>query len=112
MIHLDNRQSIFNLNTEYPTIVLKNYPINDPNVIDQFMKEKCLREHHISSYSKKITPHISFIKDIASNLLDMYHFDHCKSIWYMDLIRYELNNESKPSNIPPGNGIPITGNVV
>jgi hypothetical protein len=98
MIHLDhNRPSVFNLNTEYPTVVLKNHPVMDPNVIDPFMKKKkCLKEHHMFSYSGKITPNISFIKDIASNLLDMYNFDHNKSIWYMDLIRYELDDQIKP----------------
>jgi hypothetical protein len=98
MIHLDhNRPSVFNLDTEFPTIVLKNHPVIDPNVIDPFMKKKnCLKEHHMISYSERITPNISFIRDIASGLLDMYHFNHNKSIWYIDFIRYELDNQKKP----------------
>jgi len=97
MIHLDHRPSVFNLNTEFPTIVLKNHPVIDPMVIDSFMKKKkSLKEHHMLSYSEKITPNISFIKDIASGLLDMYNFDHNKSIWYMDVIRYQLDGQIKP----------------
>ena len=98
MIHLDhNRPSVFNLNTEPPTMVLKNNPVIDPNVIDQFMKtKKRLKEHHMFSYSGKITPNISFIRDIASGLLDIYHFDHNKSVRYMDFIRYVMDDQKKP----------------
>ena len=97
MIHLDDRPSVFNLNTEYPTIVLKNHPVIDPNTIEQFMKKKKgLKEHHMYGCSEKPTPNISFIRDIASGLLDMYDFDHNKKICYMDFIRYELDDQKKP----------------
>ena len=36
-----------------------------------------------------------FIRDVASNFLSLKEINHYKEIWYMDCIRYELENDVK-----------------
>ena len=39
--------------------------------------------------------HTNFIRDIASEFLNMNNFKHKKNKWYMDVIRYKLENDTK-----------------
>ena len=97
MIHLDKRYSMFKLNTNYNTIVFTNINIIDPSIMNYFVKDEFVkREHYEYYYKEKSHDNIMFIRDIISNFLEMYGFNHNKDIWYMDIIRYNLNNETKP----------------
>jgi len=100
MIHLDNnRCSMFKLNTTHNTTVFTNRSIIDPSIMNYFIKDSSVKKEHYEYYHKtklyKYNP-IMFITDITSNFLEMYGFDHNKDIWYMDVIRYNLDNETNP----------------
>ena len=45
-------------------------------------------------YTDKINIYFKFIVDIASNLLELNNFNHNKNKWYIDVIRYKLNNDT------------------
>jgi len=99
MIHLDNRVSMFRLNTDYDTIVFTNISIIDPSTIDYFIEDESVKREHFGYYHRdKVYEYntIMFIRDVSSNFLDMYGFNHNKDIWYMDVIRYNLDDEIKP----------------
>ena len=106
MIHLDNRPSDFNLNTEYETRVFRNYPIIDPVVIESIVKDETVKREHYDYSSNgsnvsnsKIKDSVQeqetvlFVKDVASNFLKMYDYTHDSDEWYMDVIRYNLQDE-------------------
>ena len=103
MIHLDNRPSDFNLNTNYETRVFRNNPIIDPKVIENIVKDETVKREHYdydySSNSKKDSIQelatVLFVKDVASNFLKMYDYTHDSDEWYMDVIRYNLKDEVK-----------------
>ena len=75
MIHLDNRPSDFNLNTEYETRVFRNYPIIDPVVIESIVKDETVKREHYDYSSNgsnsKIKDSVQeqetvlFVKDVA-----------------------------------------------
>ena len=97
MIHLDKRCSMFKLNTNYNTTVFTNISIIDPSTMNYFVEDESVKREHYGYYHKeKSHDNIMFIRDITSNFLEMYGFDHNKDIWYMDVIRYNLDNEKKP----------------
>ena len=82
---------MYRLDTSYPTIIFEDYFI-DPSIMDHVIKKK--NKKRISQqlwYKDKYNPYVSFICDIASNLLN-----HNRDIWYIDLIRYQFNNVKKP----------------
>jgi len=100
MIHLDNRPSDFSLNTTYETRVFRNNPIIDPKVIENIIKdENVKREHYDYSSNSKTKDSVQeqetvlFVKDVASNFLKMYDYTHDSDEWYMDVIRYNLQDE-------------------
>jgi hypothetical protein len=90
MIHLD---------TKFPTIVFNDYLL-DPSIMDTVIKELNIKtETRINKqfyYKAEYNPYLSFICEIASNFLNHNTFSHNKDIWYMDVIRYDLDNQSKP----------------
>ena len=47
------------------------------------------------NHGNKFNPYIEFIRDITSEFLIMNHFNHNKDKWYMDVIRYQLKDETK-----------------
>ena len=105
MIHLDNRPSDFNLDTKHETRVFRNYPIIDPKVIENIIKdENVKREHYDYSSNSKIKDSVQelatvlFVKDVASNFLKMYDYTHDADEWYMDVIRYNLQDEVNQVN--------------
>jgi|TARA_R110001592_G_C12747229_1_gene711571 hypothetical protein len=86
------------LDTKFPTIVFKDFPLIEPSVIKQIMGDENIKLNHIDYYyrEKKTDMIILFVRDIASGFLDMHDFNHHKDIWYMDCIQYKLDNETKP----------------
>ena len=85
------------LDTLYPTIVF-NYNIIDPSIMDEIVvkKRNKKRINQQFYYKSDYNPYLSFICDIASEFLNMNHFSHDKRFWYMDVIRYQLNKQTKP----------------
>ena len=87
---------MYHLDTPYPTIIFEDGFI-DPSIMDHVIKDK--NKNRISQqlwYKNNYDPYISFICDIASDLLNLNNFNHDREIWYMDLIRYKLDNIKKP----------------
>lgn len=89
----------FTLNTPYNTIVFRNMHILDPNIMDLIcsQEKKDKREHII--YDHKINNYddqILFIRDIASEFLYHRNYTHNNKEWYMDIIRYNLDNDTEP----------------
>jgi hypothetical protein len=84
------------LNTEYPTIILNESPIN-ANIIDSLSDSQGQIRHttyydHTEGYSSNIQRSVI---DSCSDLLTKYGFTHNKAKWSMDVIRYNLKNEMK-----------------
>jgi hypothetical protein len=83
------------LDTLYPTIVF-DYNIIDPSIMDNIVvKGNKKRINQQFYYKDKHNPYLSFVCDIASEFLNMNHFNHNKQFWYMDVIRYDLDNQKK-----------------
>lgn len=101
MIYLDHRRSMFKLDTPYDTKVFRNYSIVDPLIIEELVEDETMnREHYDFSYqTPDINTHIiNAIHTIASDFLDMFNYNHKKNVWYMDVIRYNLNNTEPVSS--------------
>ena len=87
---------MYHLDTPYPTIIFEDSFI-DPSTMDHVIKKK--KKKRISQqlwYKDKYNPYVSFICDVASNLLNLHNFHHNRGIWYIDLIRYQFNHVKKP----------------
>lgn len=86
------------LDTKFPTIVFNNFPLIDPCMIKEIMGKRTKNRERIEFYYKEtpILPKIQFVVNIASGFLNMYDFNHHKDIWYIDCIRYKLENQTKP----------------
>ena len=91
MIHLD---------TQFPTIVFNTY-LFDPSLMDNIIENQNIktvkknRIHKEYNYKNNYNPYLSFICEIASNFLNHNNFNHYRDLWFMDIIRYDLDNESK-----------------
>lgn len=88
---------MLSLKTSHPTMVQYDYYI-DPSVMDILLPEKESEEkRRVEYYGYTDDPnHYSeFVRDVSSSILDEYGFEHNKDIWYMDVIRYNLKDESK-----------------
>lgn len=86
------------LNTSYPTIVYKDYLL-DPSIIDELPSDGRWqnKKRNVVFYdsSNKYNPHCNFVRDITSGFLEMNGFKHNKNKWYMDIIRYQLKDDTK-----------------
>jgi len=99
MIYLDNRRSVFKLDTFFRTTVYRNFNIIDPATIETIVGDDMVKREHFEFSYRTIdlnTPHVDFIRMIASYFLDMFNYNHKKDKWYMDVIRYNLDNDKKP----------------
>lgn len=83
------------LNTSYPTIVYDDY-IVDPSVIDNLFQTHKKRDRCVYNYKSQFNPTALFVRDITSEFLSMNKFLHNKKLWYIDVVRYSLNEETKP----------------
>ena len=85
------------LNTSHPTIVYKDYLL-DPSIMDKLPKDKNNNDKRnviFYDYSEKYNYYCNFVRDIASDFLEMNGFKHNKNKWYMDIIRYRLKDDTK-----------------
>ena len=105
MVFLHKAMYSFEIDTLPITEVYRNYGIIDPKIMDtiigkEFMDDKDTKRGHLMSdyiyINHSSSELIKFIKDVASNFLDMNNYKHNKDIWYMDIIRYKLNNDTYP----------------
>ena len=91
---------MYNLNTFYPTIVYNDYLI-DPSIMKYLLPETDKKRRVVLyDYTNKRNIYHTFVRDICSDYLQINHFDHNKSKWYMDVIRYQLDNDTNKSWIP------------
>lgn len=81
------------LNTKYPTILFHDYII-DPKIMDNLLPES-KEKHQVKfiDYKDEFNPYNLFLRDIGSNFLEFNNFKHNKNKWFIDIIRYNLNND-------------------
>ena len=87
------------LDTTYPTVLIYK-PRFDGNFVNN-IKEFNSYTHFFRNdyfYGDNNEEIIYSIADIASNELELYGFKHDKTKWYMDIIKYNLNNSNGKSN--------------
>lgn len=83
------------LNTKYPTLIYDDYLI-DPSLINNLIKNTNKKRNKVEyDYTNKHNPYLSFIRDVSSEFLNLYGFQHNKDKWYMDVIKYKLENDTK-----------------
>ena len=82
------------INTTYPTEVYHDYLV-DPSIMEKLFVDEG-KKRHVNFYDYTDNNyHANFIRDVASGFLKMNDFDHKKNKWYMDVIRYKLENDVK-----------------
>ena len=93
------------LDTPYPTLVHNDYII-DPSIMDKLTADNKINTYWgqtvnekrnvvYYSYEDDFNMYHRFIKETTSMFLDLHGFKHNKEKWYMDVIRYSLNNDVK-----------------
>ena len=83
------------LNTLYPTIVYNDYLV-DPLIMEYLIKDKKGKRKVVYySHTDNYNSYRMFIRDICSAFLKMNNFDHDRDKWYMDVIRYKLDDDTK-----------------
>lgn len=81
------------LDTLYPTEIYRDYLV-DPSIMDNIFKGQEKRKVIFYDYNDT-NNYTNFIKDVSSEFLTMNGYSHNKNKWYMDVIRYKLENETK-----------------
>ena len=81
------------LNTTHDTIVYENRPLMDPDIIHTIMGPKDYElDKEVYYYKEKdLRPELLSLRDKTSDFLKSEGFQHNKDVWYMDLVRYQLN---------------------
>ena len=82
------------LDTLYPTEVYSDY-IVDPSIMNSIFEDTGKKRKVVYYGYTDTNQHTNFIKDISSGFLKMNGYTHNPDIWYMDVIRYKLNNDKK-----------------
>ena len=83
------------LNTKHLTLIYNDYLI-DPSIINKLIKNTNKKRNKVEyDYTDKFNPYLSFIRDVSSEFLNLYDINHNKNKWYMDVIRYNLENDAK-----------------
>jgi hypothetical protein len=83
------------LNTSYPTIVYNDYII-DPSIMQKLIENTTKKRNIVYySYHDNLNVYHKFIKEVTSNFLNLHGFKHNKDKWYMDVIRYNLDGDTK-----------------
>lgn len=84
------------VNTIHPTKVYRDY-IVDPSMMEKIV-EKSGKKRSVTfkdyRYDNSDHNH-KFIKEVCSEFLELNGFNHNKEKWYMDIIRYKLDDETK-----------------
>ena len=81
------------LDTLYPTEIYRDYLV-DPSIMNKIFKGEGKRKVIFYDYSDT-NHYTNFIKDISSGFLTMNGYSHNKDKWYMDVIRYKLEDDKK-----------------
>jgi hypothetical protein len=83
------------LNTKHLTLIYDDYLI-DPSIINKLIEKTNKKRNKVEyDYTDKFNPYLSFIRDALSEFLNSYYINHNKNKWYMDVIRYNLKNDTK-----------------
>lgn len=83
------------LDTTYPTIIL-NKQLIDPTLIYDLSESKGEKRHTTyHDYSEPINATKQSVVYACSDLLKEYNLNHDRYKWSMDVIRYNLQNETK-----------------
>lgn len=82
------------LNTSHVTEVYRDYLV-DPSIMDSIFEETEEKRKVVYYGYTDTNIHTEFIKDISSGFLTMNGHAHNPEIWYMDVIRYKLDNDTK-----------------
>lgn len=82
------------LNTSHVTEVYHDYLV-DPSIMDSIFEETEEKRKVVYYGYTDTNIHTEFIKDISSGFLKMNGHEHNPKIWYMDVIRYTLDNDTK-----------------
>jgi hypothetical protein len=82
------------LNTSHVTEVYRDYLV-DPSIMDSIFEETGEKRKVVYYGYTDTNIHTEFIKDISSGFLTMNGHEHNPEIWYMDVIRYKLDNDTK-----------------
>jgi hypothetical protein len=86
---------MYYLNTHHTAIIHDDY-ILDPSIMDNLIKDTWKKRNKEEyDYTGKFNPYHRFIQEITSEFLNLHGFQHNKDKWYMDVIRYKLENEIK-----------------
>tara|TARA_B100001063_G_C16713380_1_gene529316 strand:- start:714 stop:1277 length:564 start_codon:yes stop_codon:yes gene_type:complete len=95
-IHTENifKMDKVSLNTLYPTEVYSDYLV-DPSIMDSIFEDTEEKRKVVYYGYTDTNRHTDFIKDISSQFLNMNDHKHNPDIWYMDVIRYNLQEEEK-----------------
>lgn len=92
---LHKTMSSFELNTIYTTEVYRNIYLLDPNTMNLICSKNKQNEREHIEYLYSVNDYndlIVFIKDIASGFLHLKNHKHNENEWFMDIIRYDLDN--------------------
>ncbi len=89
------------VNTLHLTKVYRDY-IVDPSIMEKIVEDsqkkvgsQKKRSVVLKDYTEFDRNH-RFIKEVCSDFLELNGFTHNKDKWYMDIIRYKLDNETIP----------------
>ena len=82
------------LNTSHPTEVIYDYLV-DPSIMNYLSNDKVKKREVIFYDYTNTNHHTNFIKEIASGFLSLNKYNHNPDKWYMDVIRYKLDNDVK-----------------
>ena len=83
------------LNTKYPTLVM-NRELVKPDIIESLSESKGEKRHTTyHDYSEPTNATKQYVVYACSDLLKEYGFAHNRNNWSMDVIRYNLQNETK-----------------
>ena len=92
---LHKTMSSFELNTIYTTEVYRNIYLLDPNTMNLICSKNKQNEREHIEYLYSVNDYndlIVFIKDIASGFLHLKNHKHNENEWFMDIIRYDLDD--------------------
>lgn len=82
------------LNTLYPTEVYSDYLV-DPSIMDSIFEDTGEKRRVIFYDYTDANHYTNFIKDISSQFLTMHGHKHNPDEWYIDVIRYNLEDDKK-----------------
>jgi len=82
------------INTLHPTKIYRD-SIIDPSIMDKIIESSDKKRNVIFKDYSDFNSNHKFIKDLCSYFLEHHGFSHKKDKWYMDIIRYKLNNDTK-----------------